>query len=231
MQELLLYINTLLSEGILIAFVASFIWGIFSVILSPCHLASIPLVIGYISSQKAEIDNKTAFFTSFIFSVGILISIALVGFITISLGKLFGDVGILSNIVVAAVFLVFGLYLLNVIKMSFLNKIDLKSRFKNSSALILGIVFGVSLGPCTFAYIAPILGFTFKISGVDILRSVILLSSFAIGHCIAIAFAGVSGNLITKYLANKKTNRGLLIFQKLLGIAFIIIGIYFIITI
>jgi cytochrome c-type biogenesis protein len=39
-------------EGVpLVAIAASFIWGTLSVLLSPCHLTSIPLIIGYISKQ------------------------------------------------------------------------------------------------------------------------------------------------------------------------------------
>jgi len=30
---------------------ASVVWGILSILLSPCHLASIPLIVGYINGQ------------------------------------------------------------------------------------------------------------------------------------------------------------------------------------
>ncbi len=225
-------VNSLLSGGIIIALATAFIWGIFSVILSPCHLTSIPLVIGYITSHNKNLKNKKAFVISIMFSVGILASIILVGAITISMGRLFGDVGILSDLVVIGIFLIFGLYLLdvNVFKFIPLN-IDLKTRFKNSPALILGIIFGVSLGPCTFAYIAPILGFTFKISTVDLFRSIALLTFFAAGHCITIALAGVSGNAVNKYLQRTNSGNALKYFQKFLGILFIGIGLYFIFNI
>jgi len=232
MQDILITVNSLLSGGIIIALATAFIWGIFSVILSPCHLTSIPLVIGYITSHNKNLKNKKAFVISIMFSVGILASIILVGAITISMGRLFGDVGILSDLVVIGIFLIFGLYLLdvNVFKFIPLN-IDLKTRFKNSPALILGIIFGVSLGPCTFAYIAPILGFTFKISTVDLFRSIALLTFFAAGHCITIALAGVSGNAVNKYLQRTNSGNALKYFQKFLGILFIGIGLYFIFNI
>ena len=46
---------------------ASFLWGIISVLISPCHLASIPLIIGYIGGQS-DLTLKRAFQISLIFA-------------------------------------------------------------------------------------------------------------------------------------------------------------------
>jgi cytochrome c-type biogenesis protein len=40
-----------LYENAWIAILASFAWGILSILLSPCHLSSIPLIIGFINSH------------------------------------------------------------------------------------------------------------------------------------------------------------------------------------
>ncbi len=85
-----------------IAVMASFVWGILSIILSPCHLSSIPLVVGYISSQ-GKISVGRTFNISLIFSLGILITIAAIGIITASLGRLMGDVGSVGNYLVAGI--------------------------------------------------------------------------------------------------------------------------------
>ncbi|MCK5684152.1 hypothetical protein KAJ27_08520, partial [bacterium] len=47
-------IVTLLSSHGWIAFGAAFIWGIMSVIFSPCHLASVPLIIAYIGGATED---------------------------------------------------------------------------------------------------------------------------------------------------------------------------------
>lgn len=49
-----------------IALGASFIWGILSILLSPCHLASIPLIVGFIDDQ-GKISTKRAFLLSLLF--------------------------------------------------------------------------------------------------------------------------------------------------------------------
>jgi hypothetical protein len=97
---------------------ASFVWGILSIVLSPCHLASIPLIVGFISEQ-GQVTAKRAFWTSTLFSVGLLITIAAIGAITAAAGRMMGDVGRYGNYFVALIFFVVGLHLVGVIPLNF----------------------------------------------------------------------------------------------------------------
>jgi cytochrome c-type biogenesis protein len=145
-----------------LAVLASFGWGVLSILLSPCHLSSIPLVVGFISSQ-GKISVGRTFNISLIFSVGILITITLIGIITASLGRLMGDIGGVGNYLVAGIFFLVGLYLLDIIKLDWNNAGLRKSKSTGlPAALILGLLFGLALGPCTFAYMAPVLGVVFQ---------------------------------------------------------------------
>jgi len=77
-------------EGIwFVALAASFIWGVLSILLSPCHLSSIPLIVGFIDKQ-GRMSAKRAFVISTLFAVGILITI---GAITTAAGGMMGDAG------------------------------------------------------------------------------------------------------------------------------------------
>ena len=49
-----------------LAFGAAFMWGVLSLILSPCHLSSIPLVVGFIDEQ-GRISTKRAFSIALLF--------------------------------------------------------------------------------------------------------------------------------------------------------------------
>src|SRR5512142_504421 len=82
---------------------ASFGWGLLSVLLSPCHLSSIPLVVGFISMQ-GKITASRTLVISFAFASGILVTIALIGAITASMGRLMGDIGTIGNYLVAGIF-------------------------------------------------------------------------------------------------------------------------------
>ncbi|MHC4124375.1 MAG: cytochrome c biogenesis CcdA family protein, partial [Planctomycetota bacterium] len=100
----------------LIAIGAAFVWGVLSIILSPCHLASIPLIVGYIDEQ-GRISTRRAFLISTLFAGGILITIGIIGVITAAAGRIMGDVGKYGNYFVALIFFVVGLHLLDVIPM------------------------------------------------------------------------------------------------------------------
>ena len=96
MDFLFSWLSELVQSTFLVALLGSFLWGILSILLSPCHLSSIPLVIGYISSQ-GQIKIKRSFYLALVFAAGILITIALIGLITASMGRLLGDVGQWGN--------------------------------------------------------------------------------------------------------------------------------------
>ena len=210
----------------LIAIGASFIWGILSIILSPCHLTSIPLIIGYLSNQR-ELSTKKAFHLSIVFSIGILISIAVIGGITAAAGRILGDVGKFGNYVVAMVFLIFGLNLLGILPLNFPGLSTMKSQRKgNLSVLSLGLIFGLALGPCTFAFMAPMLGIVFNLTAKNLPYGLILLSAFAIGHCSVIIAAGTSTRLVQQITKWDDQSKGITIIRKICGILVLLGGIY-----
>jgi cytochrome c-type biogenesis protein len=160
-----------------IAITAAFVWGILSILLSPCHLASIPLIVGFID-QQGRISTRRAFYISSLFAVGILITIAGIGTVTAAAGRMLGDVGKYGNYFVAVIFFVVGLILLDVIPIPFSGPGQIGMKRKGPlAAFILGLVFGIALGPCTFAYMAPMLAVTFKTAATNLLYGLSLLCS------------------------------------------------------
>ena len=214
-----------------LAVLASFGWGVLSILLSPCHLSSIPLVVGFISSQ-GKISIGRTFSISLIFSVGILITIALIGIITASLGRLMGDIGSTGNYLVAGIFFVVGLYLLDIIKLDWNNAGLRKTKSTGlTAALILGLLFGLALGPCTFAYMAPVLGVVFQTAQTDYIFSIILLTAFGIGHCSVIVGAGTLTGKVQKYLNWSDGSKTVLWIKRVCGVLVILGGIYLIFTV
>jgi cytochrome c-type biogenesis protein len=210
------------------AVLASFGWGIVSVLLSPCHLSSIPLVIGFISTQ-GEISLKRTFIISLTFGTGILITIALIGLITAIAGRLMGDVGAVGNYIVATVFFVVGLYLLDIIKLPWDGANVKTTKHKGiPAALILGLLFGIGLGPCTFAYMAPVLGIVFQVAKTNIVYSVILLLAFGIGHILVIVAAGTLTKKVQQYLNWTEKSKSALYIKRICGVLVILSGVYMI---
>lgn len=212
----------------MVALTASFLWGMFSILLSPCHLASIPLIIGFISEQ-GKVSTKKAFKLSLLFSLGILVTIAVIGLITASLGRLMGDIGKWGNYLVAVIFFIVGLYLLEVISLPWDGAGPrIIGRKGYLAALILGLLFGVALGPCTFAYMAPMLGVVFHLSSSNTVYAVSLLLAYAIGHCLVIVLAGTLFERVQHYLNWTERTKSATILKKVCGLLVIIGGIYLI---
>jgi cytochrome c-type biogenesis protein len=207
-----------------LALMAAFAWGILSVLLSPCHLASIPLIVGFIDEQ-GRITTRRAFAISTLFAVGILITIGLIGAITSVAGRMLGDVGRYGNYFVAAIFFVVGLHLVGVIPMPFSGPGQVGMKRKGLwAALILGLVFGIALGPCTFAYMAPVLGVVFDLSTDDAMYGVSLLMAYGLGHCSVIVVAGTSTELVQRYLNWNEQSKGTAAVKAVCGVLVILGG-------
>jgi len=219
-----------MTGAVWLAVLASFAWGILSILLSPCHLSSIPLIVGYITSQ-GKISIKRTFIISLVFSIGILITIAVIGIITASLGRLMGDVGAIGNYFVAVIFILVGFYLLDVIKMDW-NSFGMKPTKSRGilAAFILGLLFGVALGPCTFAYMAPVLGIVFQTAKTNYIFAMVFLFAFGLGHCSVIVAAGTLTGKVQKYLNWSEESNTLFWIKRICGILVILGGVYLIVT-
>ncbi|OIO73709.1 MAG: cytochrome C biogenesis protein [Elusimicrobia bacterium CG1_02_37_114] len=221
------WLSTSIESTAGIAFIASFIWGIFSILLSPCHLSSIPLIVGFIDGQ-GKVPIKRAFILASLFSTGILITIGVIGAITGLMGRMLGDIGPYGNYIVASILFIVGLYLLEIINIPFLNPFfhtgfKMKGLF---ASFILGLVFGVAIGPCTFAYMAPMLGIVFKIASTNFVFAMSLILFYAVGHCSVIVLAGTFTGIVQKYLNWNEKSKGAVLLKKVCGILVIIGAIY-----
>lgn len=230
MQELFTTLTRAVEGNAGVALSAAFVWGILSIVLSPCHLASIPLIVGFIDEQ-GRVGAKRAFCISALFAVGILITIALVGAITAAAGRMLGDVGRYGGYGVAAIFFLVGLHLLDVIPMPWRGPGSVGIKRKGAlAAFALGLIFGIALGPCTFAYMAPMLAVTFRLATSDMAYGVLLLLVYGIGHCAVIVFAGTFTGAIQRYLNWNERSSGAVVLKKICGVLVLLAGLWLIYT-
>ena len=223
------WLSNSMQSNLMIALIASLLWGVLSILLSPCHLASIPLIVAFIGEQ-GKMSTKRAFWLAASFSLGILTTIAAIGLITGLLGRMLGDIGSYGNYIVAIIFFIIGLHLLEVIQLPFLGKTNQPAFQKKGllAAFGLGFIFGIALGPCTFAYMAPMLGIVFTVSATQFFYGVLLLLFYGIGHCSVIIIAGTFTEIVQKYLNWNEKSKGTVLIKKTCGILIILGGMYLI---
>lgn len=227
MDQFLILIHEWMGSGVGLAALGCFLWGVVSVLFSPCHLASIPLIVGYVAGQDRLVEGRQAALYAGLFTFGLFLTIAAIGVICALLGRMLGDVGPYWTIVVGLILLWVALDMLGVAQCSMGG--NLMGRFKlrgMGGAFVLGLAYGVLSGSCTFGFIAPILAVITVQE--KIATGILLIILFGLGHCIPIVIAGSSTALVRRLMANASWQRGGTAFRRLAGILIGLMGIYFI---
>jgi cytochrome c-type biogenesis protein len=224
MEQLFTGLSEAVEGAPLAALTAAAVWGVLSVLLSPCHLSSIPLVVGFISGQ-GRVSTGRAFGIASLFAVGILVTIAAIGVITAAAGRMMGDVGRWGNYLVALIFFVVGLHLLGVIPMPWSGPGQVGMKRKGLlAAFLLGLIFGIALGPCTFAFMAPVLGVVFNSAKTSAVYAASLLLAYGVGHCAVIVVAGTSTELVQRFLNWNEQSKGVRVVKYVCGVLVILGG-------
>ena len=187
-------------------------------VLSPCHVASVPLAIGYVNG-KGKTLPRAALLLSTPFALGILVT-------TAALGRMLGDVGALKY-VVALVFAVVGLWLIGIVR---LLDLSMKSTTRLQrrgavGAFALGLLFGLALGPCSFGFMIPLLAVAFQNAATYPLATAGLIGAYALGHTAVIVAAGTFANLVQRWLDWNERSSGTKIVRIICGVLVILAGI------
>ncbi|MBW1644327.1 MAG: sulfite exporter TauE/SafE family protein [Deltaproteobacteria bacterium] len=228
-SDLLITINEWMVGGTTIAAVGCFVWGMVSVLLSPCHMASIPLIVAYVGGQQQTLNPKQASAYSVVFTIGLFITIALIGIICAFLGRMLGDVGNYWQILIGGILIWVALGMLGVEKCSMSGSLLYRLNFRGLfGAFVLGLAYGVLSGSCTFGFIAPILAIITVQQKVA--TGILFIILFAIGHCLPIVIAGSSTAAVRKLMENSTWQGAGYWFRKGAGVLICLLGVYFVIN-
>ena len=227
LDTIFLTINNWIVAESAIAGVGSFLWGMVSVLFSPCHLASIPLIIAYVGGQQQILGSRQASYYSMAFTLGLFITIALIGIICAILGRMLGDIGNYWQILVGLLLVWVALGMFGVEKFSMSGSLLYRLKLKGMiGAFGLGLAYGVLSGSCTFGFIAPILAIITVQQKVT--AGVVLILLFAIGHCLPIVVAGSSAAMVKGVLENNHWQGATQWFRRGAGVVIAGLAVYFI---
>ncbi len=226
MTGLLTWLSGLLEGGAAVSLAASLLWGVASMVLSPCHLASIPLVVSFVNGQ-GQVTTGRALALSSAFAGGVLATLALVGALTAAAGRMVGDLGSWATWAVAGLLLVTGLNLLDLLPLPQVAPAQVRLRRHGVlAAALLGLVFGLALGPCTFAFMAPVLGFAFRAAAASPVFAALMLVAYAVGHCSILVAAGTATGAVQRYLDWNQRSQAGSRFRKACGLALVLAALY-----
>lgn len=227
MESILSNVSEVINNSPRLAYLLVFLGGLLSA-SSPCVLAIIPLVIGFVGGYS-EGNKKKAITYAVVFALGLSITFTILGAIASLLGRLFGDVGKFWYYVAAAVAIIMGLYLAGVLRFKLPQPVTLKTKHKGViGAFLLGLLFGAVSSPCATPVLAVILAFV--ATKARIIYGTSLLFVYAIGHCALIVLAGVFTGFVESYAKSKGVSNFSSLTKKISGGLIFLAGLYILFT-
>ena len=223
MESILSNISDVINNSPGLAYLFVFLGGLLSA-SSPCVLAIIPLVIGFVGGYS-EGNKRKAITYALVFALGLSITFTILGAIASLMGRLFGDVGKFWYFVAAAVAIIMGLYLVGVLRFKLPQPVTLKTKHRGViGAFLLGLLFGAVSSPCATPVLAVILAFV--ATKAKIIYGTSLLFVYAIGHCALIVLAGVFTGFVESYAKSKGVSNFSSLTKKISGVLIFLAGLY-----
>ena len=229
LEQFFITVNQWMSGGLVIASIGAIAWGMVSVLFSPCHLASIPLIVAYVGGQENIVNPRRAGWYAGAFSLGLFITIAAIGIVCALLGRMLGDVGIWWQALVGAVLVWVALGMLGVEACSMSGSLLYRLKLQGiHGALGLGLAYGILSGSCTFGFIAPILAIVTVQQ--KVVAGSVMMILFAFGHCLPIVAAGSSTAMVRRLTESSAWQGAGLWFRRGAGVVIALLGVYFVVA-
>lgn len=204
--------------------IASFIGGVIAS-LSPCSLAMLPLIIGYVGGYSKETPFRT-FLQLCCFILGTAIVFTLIGIACALTGNVFSSaMGGYFTVLIASLLLVMGLKLLDILE--FETPTIIKAMPTNSTnsifvyPVLLGITFALAGTPCSTPILAGIMAFA--AIGKNLSLAILMLFLFALGQGVILILAGLFTSSLKNFRALSSFTGILLKFS---GVLLIGVGVF-----
>lgn len=185
----------------ILMFFTAFIGGVIASV-SPCSIAMLPLIIGYVGGCSKETPART-FVQICCFILGTAIVFTIIGIICAVTGNVFASVlGGYFTLMMASLLMIIGLKITGIL--DFEIPVIIKSMPQNNTSslfiypVLLGIAFALAGTPCSTPILAGIM--VFAAMGKNLPAAAVMLFLFAAGQGLILVFAG----LFTSGLKNIK---------------------------
>src|SRR3990172_6513362 len=223
METLINHLSQSLTENPLLAYLGVFLGGIFSS-SSPCVLATIPLVIGYVGGYS-EGNRRKALLYSLVFILGLSLTFTILGAIASLIGGLFGMISRTWYFIIGGVAIAIGLHLIGIYSLNIPTPVNLQPKRRGIvGAFLLGALFGIVSSPCATPVLALILAFVAAKGEVAYGPS--LLFVYALGHCALIFLAGTAAGFVESFVQSKGISNVATWGKRIGGSIVLLVGFY-----
>ena len=169
--------------------------------LTPCMLSMLPITVGYIGGYESEGKLQAAAQSSW-FALGLATTLAILGIVATTIGKVYGQIGVGLPVVVSLVAIAMGLNLLEILPLRFpsLGATDWINQDlpRGLRSYLLGLTFGLIASPCSTPVLATLL--TWVATTQNLVLGGGLLVAYAIGYVTPLVVAGTFTASIKKIL-------------------------------
>jgi len=200
--------------------------------LSPCVLALVPAYVGYLSGRSvgpsgASVENRWITFThGLAFVLGFSIVFVILGAAASALGAFLFDARQWLARIGGVVVILFGLHMLGVIHIPFLDfdtrrQVRPDPRLGYLSSMLMGVFFSAGWSPC----VGPVLGavLTLALNNAKVTQGVVLLVAYSAGLAIPFLLAALGIGRVAELM--RRHARLLKGISMATGVIMIILGI------
>lgn len=216
-------ISSTISVNVWLAPLLALLAGILASV-TPCALASVPLVIGYMGGTGQR-DARRAFWLSVVFSIGMAVTFTILGTAASILGRLMQGAGSWWYILLGILMLLMALQtweIYNFIPSSY--AIDKNTKQGFAGAFIAGILGGFFSSPCATPVLVVLLAMVAKEG--KVLWGVLLLLLYSLGHSFLVLVAGTSVGFVHKLSSSRKYGLASKVLKITMGVIILLIAFY-----
>ncbi|MBN1406071.1 MAG: sulfite exporter TauE/SafE family protein [Candidatus Omnitrophica bacterium] len=217
-----------LSDISILTYVIVFASGIITS-FTPCVYPLIPIIIGVIGASK-EKSRLKSFILSLSYVLGVAVIFSSLGVFAAITGKLFGQIqsNPIAHLMVGGIIILFALVMLDAVTLPvfMLSRAGAGKVIKGHSAFsafFMGCISGFIAAPCAAAVLGAILAYVSTTQ--NIMLGFSLLFTFAIGLGAILILTGLFTGILLSF---QKSQKIMIIMQKVMGLGMIILGAYFI---
>ena len=196
--------------------------------LTPCMLSMLPITIGYIGGYETKGKWQGAIQSSW-FALGLATTLAILGIIATTIGKVYGQIGTGLPIIVSLIAIAMGLNLLNILPLQLpdFGGTDWigDNLPRGIRSYLLGLTFGLVASPCSTPVLATILAWV--ASTQDLILGGSLLLAYAVGYVAPLVIAGTFTASIKKIIELRRWSGWI---NPVSGILLLCFGLFSLIT-